>query len=229
MGTLLLIRHGQASAFEENYDRLSSKGELQARLLGETLRSCGRGLERIFCGPRVRQVRTAEIAAEAGGLPAPVVVDDLDEMRVEPLYREQLPLLFEKHAHLRSLGDAMLAADGDAARAKTFARLFAGVLSLWQREQLHAPGVESWREFQARVRRALKVICVGRAAAFTSAGPISAALQLATGATDEVTLGACMRVRNAALSEFLFSGERFSLVSFNETPWLRDEALLTLR
>ena len=32
---MLLVRHGQASWFEENYDRLSSVGEAQSRLLGE--------------------------------------------------------------------------------------------------------------------------------------------------------------------------------------------------
>jgi len=35
MGQLFLVRHGQASAFEENYDRLSSLGERQALLLGQ--------------------------------------------------------------------------------------------------------------------------------------------------------------------------------------------------
>jgi broad specificity phosphatase PhoE len=38
MSTLILVRHGQASAFEDNYDRLSSLGERQARLLGESWR-----------------------------------------------------------------------------------------------------------------------------------------------------------------------------------------------
>ena len=108
MGTLLLVRHGQASAFEDNYDRLSILGEKQARLLGETWRRRELKLDRIFTGPRVRQHRTAEIAAEAGGLPAPVVLPELDEMQVEPLFREHLPDLFARHAHLQVLGDAML-------------------------------------------------------------------------------------------------------------------------
>ncbi|HMY70015.1 MAG TPA: phosphoglycerate mutase family protein, partial [Leptospiraceae bacterium] len=35
---IFLIRHGQASFGEENYDRLSEKGRLQAELLSEYLR-----------------------------------------------------------------------------------------------------------------------------------------------------------------------------------------------
>jgi broad specificity phosphatase PhoE len=233
MGTLLLVRHGQASAFEDNYDRLSTLGEKQARMLGESWRKRGVQFERVFAGPRVRQQRTAEIAADAGGLPAPVLVQDLDEMRVEPLFREHMPDLFARHAHLAALGDAMLAADGDAARARGFARLFEAVLQLWVRGEVTTPGVESWLEFRARVRHALALVRAEargqRIAAFTSAGPVASAVQLALGADDDTTLSLAFRVRNSSVSEFVFSGERFSLASFNETPHLSDAALVTVR
>ncbi len=233
MGTLLLVRHGQASAFEDNYDRLSTLGERQARMLGESWRRREQRMDRVFVGPRVRQQRTAEIAAETGGLPPPVVLEDLDEMRVEPLFREHLPELFAKHAHLNALGDAMVAADGDVARARGFARLFEAVLQLWVRGEVNAPGVESWLEFRARVRHALAVVRTEargqRIAAFTSAGPVASAVQLALGADDDTTLSLAFRVRNSSISEFVFSGERFSLASFNETPHLPDAALVTVR
>jgi broad specificity phosphatase PhoE len=233
MGTLLLVRHGQASAFEDNYDRLSTLGEKQARLLGEAFRKSGRRVDRVFVGPRVRQRRTAEIAAEAGGLPAPVVIEGLDEMGVEPLFREHLPGLFEKHAHLAALGDAMLAADGDVARARGFARLFEATLQLWLRDEVTARGVEPWLEFRARVRHALAAVRAEarglRIAAFTSAGPVASAVQLALGADDDTTLSLAFRVRNSSVSEFLFSDDRFSLASFNETPHLPDAALVTVR
>lgn len=233
MGTLLLVRHGQASAFEDNYDRLSTLGEKQARLLGESWRRLGLQVDRVFAGPRVRQQRSAEIAAEAGALPALVVVQDLDEMGVEPLFREHMPDLFARHAHLAALGDAMLAADGNEARARGFARLFEAVLQLWLRGGVGARGVESWLEFRARVRRAIGVMQAEargqRIAAFTSAGPVASAVQLALGADDDTTLSLAFRVRNSSVSEFLFSGDRFSLSSFNETPHLADAALVTVR
>ena len=62
MGNVFMIRHGQASAFEENYDRLSTLGERQARLLGETWARRGFKPDRVFTGPRMRHERTAEIA-----------------------------------------------------------------------------------------------------------------------------------------------------------------------
>ena len=68
-----------------------------------------------------------------------------------------------------------------------------------------------------------------RIAVFTSAGPVAAAVQLALGSDDETELGLAFQVRNSSVSEFVFSAERFSLVSFNETPHLLDAALVTVR
>ncbi|HUJ24474.1 MAG TPA: histidine phosphatase family protein [Myxococcales bacterium] len=234
MGQLFLVRHGQASAFEENYDRLSSLGERQALLLGQLWAQRGIRFDRVFSGPRVRQQRTAEIAGQAGGLPVPVMLDDLDEMRVEPLFREHMPDLFVRHSHLAALGDAMLAADGNELRAQKFAQLFEAALLLWVRGEAGAPGVETWLEFRARVRQALRAVREdvahgARIAVFTSAGPVAAAVQQAMGADDETALSMAFRVRNSSFSQFVFSGERFSLASFNETPHLHDAALVTVR
>lgn len=234
MGTLYLVRHGQASAFEENYDRLSPLGERQARLLGEWWARRGPKLDRVFAGPRERQRRTAELAAEAGGLPRPVLLPELDEMGIEPLFKEHLPDLFTRHAHLQALGDAMLLADGDAGRAQSLARLFEAVLLLWARGEAGGAGVEPWQDFRARIRRALLALRDGargqRIAVFTSAGPVAAAMQLALGSDDATSLSLAFRVRNSSVSEFLFSGgDRFSAASFNETPHLDDAAQITVR
>src|SRR2546429_2065308 len=112
MATMLLVRHGQASWFEENYDRLSSVGEAQSRLLGELW--AGRGLEvtRVFTGPRLRQVRSAGRCGEAHSAsrrrwPAPVVAADLDATRIQAIFREQMPALVERPAHLRAVRDSL--------------------------------------------------------------------------------------------------------------------------
>jgi broad specificity phosphatase PhoE len=233
MGTLLLVRHGQASAFEDNYDRLSPLGERQAGLLGERWRRQGVRPDRVFSGPRVRQRRTAEIAAEVGGLPAPVVLEELDEMGVEPLFKELMPDLFARHAHLAALGDALLAADGDADRGRSIARLFEAVLLLWVEGRASAPEVEPWPAFRARVARALDAVLADArgqsVAVFTSAGPVAAAVQRALGTGDEQAVRLAFQVRNSSFSEFLFSDKRFSLASFNQTPHLEEASLVTVR
>src|SRR5438477_487415 len=62
MSILTLVRHGQASFFDANYDQLSPLGERQMRVLGEYWARRGIGFDEIFFGPRVRQQRSAELA-----------------------------------------------------------------------------------------------------------------------------------------------------------------------
>ena len=66
-----------------------------------------------------------------------------------------------------------------------------------------------------------------RVAAFTSGGPVAVAMGLALNLNDEKTLELSWMVRNAAVSEFLFSRGRFSLMTFNTVPHLTSPQLLT--
>lgn len=66
-----------------------------------------------------------------------------------------------------------------------------------------------------------------RIAAFSSGGPVAAAMGFALNLDDEKTLELSWGVRNAAYTEFLFSPGRFSLMTFNAAPHLTDSQLLT--
>jgi len=236
MGSLLLIRHGQASADAVVYDKLSPLGEAQARLLGAHWASRGDKVDRVYCGPRERQRRSAEIAIEAfraggGKVAAPELLEELDEMRIEPLLQDQLRAICEKHPLLRDLAQEMLSADTDETRTRARRKLGSTVLRLWNQGIVAAPGVETWLEFRARVRRALDTLLRGapkgaQLFAFTSAGVIGAAAQLALDLGHTHALELALQMRNAASSRFLFSSglePRFSMASFNELPHLADE------
>ena len=74
MSSLFLVRHGQASFLERNYDKLSAKGEEQARILGRYWAGLKISFDRVYSGPRVRQRETARIVGETyrtAGLPWP--------------------------------------------------------------------------------------------------------------------------------------------------------------
>ena len=59
MSQLLLIRHGQATPFEADTDRLSPLGEDQARAVGAYLLASGMLPSRVVHGPLLRQTRNA--------------------------------------------------------------------------------------------------------------------------------------------------------------------------
>jgi broad specificity phosphatase PhoE len=59
VGTILLVRHGQASLGAANYDQLSMRGELQARGLGAALADRGYALAPLCrepCADNARQL-----------------------------------------------------------------------------------------------------------------------------------------------------------------------------
>ena len=63
MSTIYLVRHGQGSFGTENYDRLSSVGREQVKLLGAHLAESGERIDHVYSGALNRQLETAELLA----------------------------------------------------------------------------------------------------------------------------------------------------------------------
>ncbi|WP_137896486.1 phosphoglycerate mutase family protein, partial [Ramlibacter sp. 2FC] len=64
MGTLYLVRHGQASFGADDYDQLSELGQRQSLRLGEYFRSRGLVFDAVLTGTLRRQVQTWEGIAQ---------------------------------------------------------------------------------------------------------------------------------------------------------------------
>jgi len=239
MGQLWLVRHGQASFLEENYDKLSAKGEAQARLLGEYWASHRLAFDHVFSGPRVRQQDTARIAGEAfrsAGVPwpAPEVLSEFDEFQAEAVIAQSLPGLIETDPLIRAMYRDFEKAEDQAARFKTFQRLFEVVIGRWAGGELPLTGIEPWQEFCERVHRGLRLLSQNgtrgrRVVVFTSGGPTGVAMQRALGLTTEATLRTAWMVPNCAYSVFLFSGDRFTLSSYNSYSHFTGRDFVTYR
>jgi broad specificity phosphatase PhoE len=239
MSHLLLVRHGQASFLEANYDKLSAKGEMQGRLLGDYWTAQNVLFDRVYAGPKVRQRETARIVGEAYKKavlpwPEPVTLTEFDEFQAEAVMQRSLPELLRVDEHVRSLHLAFENAHGKEERFKTFQRVFEVVVARWARGELPTEGVEPWPEFCARVQLGLRTLAQNgtrgqRIAVFSSGGPVGVAMQKALGLSTEATLRSAWMVRNCAYNEFLFSAGRFTLNSYNACPHLVDPTYLTYR
>lgn len=239
MSHLLLVRHGQASFLEQNYDRLSAKGEAQSRLLGEYWASHKLVLDRVYSGPRVRQQETARIVGEAyrkAGLPWPGVkiMQEFDEFKAEAVIEQALPPLLERDPHVRGMYQDFEKAEGQAERFKTFQRMFEVVVGRWAAGALPVPGIEPWADFCERVQTGFATLAQNgtrgqRIIIFTSGGPTGVAMQRALKLSTEATLKTAWMVANSAYSQFLFSGSRFTLTSYNSYPHITDRDFLTYR
>jgi broad specificity phosphatase PhoE len=239
MGIVFLVRHAQASFLESNYDELSNLGEAQARLLGQYWSRHTVVFDRAFTGPCVRQKDTLTLVSDTcrkAGIhfPDPVVLNEFDEYQAEWVLERSLPGLLEINQNIRDLHAAFQSSSGSAGRRATFAKLFEAVISKWVRGEICPPGVESWLEFCSRVNSGLTKCLSGgnrgeRIAIFTSGGPIGVAMQRALQLSAESTLNVSWMSRNSSWSEFIYSGERFTLSSFNCHAHIDDPAMLTYR
>jgi broad specificity phosphatase PhoE len=239
MAVITLVRHGQASYMQEDYDRLSPLGELQARKLGEWWVQHDFDIHQVFRGPAKRHRGTCDIVGEvmrtAGrSWPEPVIIDDLDEFDAGKVMQLYLPVLIEQDAQVRRLNDNFRAAQHSPEAGKLLQALFEEVAHHWCVNGFGIDHCESWPQFRDRIGSAFARIRVAtpkgtHTAVFTSAGPISATLAHVLGLDGRKFLDLLWTSRNCSFSEFLMSGDRLSLASFNSIPHLDNRDLLTFR
>jgi broad specificity phosphatase PhoE len=239
MGHLFVVRHAQASFLSQNYDQLSELGETQSRLLGEYWARRRVMFDRVCTGPAMRHGKTAQIVGEAyrrSGLnfPEPAILHEFNEFNGEAVLSQSLPQLLAHNAKIRELHDALQNSRTETEKRANFQRLFEAVISMWAHGEMAPENVESWQEFCTRVNRGLTAVLANAkkgqvVAIFTSGGPLSVVAQRALHLSAQDTLRIAWMARNSSFSEFLFSGDRLTLSSFNSFPHLDDDSLLTYR
>ena len=234
MGTLFLIRHGQASYGEADYDRLSVRGQEQARAVGRWLMASK--IDEIYSGPLRRQVQTVSFATETAAalgatLPPAIALPELAEYPAFEMLQHLVPRLVEVDRKFEALKSAPTPRLLDEA--------FHTILARWASDEWYVDGLERVTEFVSRVRggltRMLGAAKTGaRIACVTSAGPIGVAVGLTFGIPDARMVRTSIVIRNASITELKFRTQDFareaswkpeqvSLVTFNGTGHLTDE------
>ena len=210
MGTLYLVRHGQASFGAVDYDNLSPMGFAQSRRLGEYWAGKGLAFDAVLTGTLKRHAQTfAGIQAGLGSKYEPLVWPGLNEYDSEAVIAAIHPNKLEKpdtpelyRHHFRLLRDG---------------------LTQWMNGVVSPHGMSSYRDFQQGVTSALAHIrtqCEGNVLMVSSGGPISTAVGHILGTTPETTIELNMRIRNSAVTELVFNPKRHTLITFNTLPHL---------
>lgn len=236
MSTLFILRHGQASFGHDNYDQLSSTGYRQAGLTARHLQNIGIRFDAVYTGEMTRQKQTFQAMADVFAeedmpLPPPVAVADLNEYDATGVWNHFFPGMARENPALE-LEETRLLKD-----PKAFQTVFSRILGRWVDGAHDRPGMESWQAFRSRIAGGLKNIMEQEGSGKTvlicsSAGPIALAVQLATGMSDEQSLGLSWQVLNASVTRFRYNSRKMTLVGFNDVAALEiqgDPALLTYR
>ena len=219
MGTLYLVRHGQASFGAADYDQLSPLGQQQCQRLGQYWREHGERFDAVLIGSlRRHQQSMAGIAEGLGGLPEAEVWPGLNEYDPQALVRAIHPAPLPpattpegRRQHFRLLQDGLLAWMTGASQPEGLpphAEFLAGVMGALDRVRALAGAKEPAR-----------VLIV------SSGGPISMAVGAVLDASAAATVALNMRLRNRAITEFAVTPRRHALVSFNGLPHLDTPAL----
>jgi broad specificity phosphatase PhoE len=210
MGTLYLVRHGQASFGAADYDQLSELGARQCGQLGRYFADRGLRFEGTIRGTLKRHAQSFDaIAAAMGDVPAPIEWPGLNEYDSEAVVRAVHP-------------GALPPIDGPEGYRRHF-RLLREGLAAWMDGRAQPAGMPSWPGFVAGVQGALDQVrerFKGDVLLVSSGGPISTAVAAVLEAPPKTVIELNLRLRNSALTEFAFTPKRHMLVSYNTVPHL---------
>ena len=210
MGTLYLVRHGQASFGADDYDCLSALGERQSRRLGEYFRLRGLHFEAAISGSLRRQQQTLAGISEGLGSSLPT--------RLWPGLNE-----YDSDALIAAIHPQPLAKPGNPEMVLQYFRLLRQGLAQWMAGDIEPAGMPRYADFVTGVAGALAHVRsqhTGDVLMVSSGGPISNAIGQVLGATPDAIIDLNMRIRNSSVSELAFNPKRHALVSYNTLPHL---------
>lgn len=215
MGTLYLVRHGQASFGADDYDQLSELGQRQSERLGRYWAERGLRFDAVLTGTLKRHEQTWQGIAQGAGLDLqPQRWPGLDEYDSHAVIRAVLPCNREA-----TLGDPHT----PEGRRAHF-RLLRDGLAQWMAGTVSPEGMPDYTDFVHGITQALahvrqhhagqKVLLV------SSGGPISTAVGHVLGLSPDATIDLNMHIRNSAVTEFVFNPKRHRLLTYNTLPHL---------
>jgi len=237
MGSIYLIRHGQASFGTENYDVLSPLGYRQSVFLGDYLAQLGIQFDRCISGAMDRQQDTAHATlqriSDLGNLRQPPIEIDLafNEFEAEAVIQAHLPELLQIEP------EALHIFRNAADHRREFQRLFRYVIQRWVSGHHEKQGLESWQVFVDRVWLGLERLLSqagkkDRVAIFTSGGAITALLQRVLELPPIKAFEMNWQIVNTSLSQLKFRDHEIALASFNShahLELLKNPELITFR
>jgi broad specificity phosphatase PhoE len=211
MGTLYLVRHGQASFGADNYDKLSELGHRQCVRLGEYFRHKGVKFDAALVGTLQRQVES--LAGIAEGL----------QWKAEPLSWPGLNE-YDSQAVISAIHPEPLGKPDTPELVRHHFRLLRDGLAQWMAGTVQPEGMPSYADFVSGVTSALDHIRQNlhgkNVLIVSSGGPISTAVGHVLGTPPETTIELNLRIRNSSVTEFAFTPKRHMLVTYNTLPHL---------
>ncbi len=222
MGSIYLIRHGQASLGAANYDVLSPLGVQQSRLCGEFYQQQGLRFDRAYAGEMQRQIDTGRHALAAmQQADTPIAIDAaFNEYHSDQVVSTYLPKVIER------IPEAEYFIQNAGEHRKEFQRVFSSAITLWITDDSGSTDCPPWSAFVEQVAAGLRRVMAENAgsgqniAIFTSGGTITAALQLITQMPATSAFELNWQIVNTSVSRLQYRKDKLSLAAFNSQAHL---------
>lgn len=218
MATIYLIRHGQASFGQENYDELSDLGRQQATRLGQVLAQRIPAFDAVFLGTMTRHKQTAINCLKGfeqtiDGLDS-VFDEGWNEYDHQDILRQYRPEFINSKSMMEYIAK-------QANPKQVFETDFNAAINRWMEGQHDQEYVESWQSFSSRVHQAFRDTAVSdlnkkNIAVFTSGGPISLISQHLLGVPAEQIMRMNWTLLNCGITKIVTTGSRSFIASLNE-------------
>lgn len=215
MGSIYLIRHGQASFAHSNYDQLSDTGIVQATVLGQALKARLPQVDAVYSGSLQRHRDTARHALQALGLTTAVHErSDLNEYDHEDIIARHTPRYASRVVMMAEMAITL-------EPRKAFQRFFKEAVARWVGGQHDAEYAEAWPAFKQRCLGAVQGIAqeLGRsktALVFTSGGPVTALAQNLLRIDDANAFTLNWTLVNCGITKLIYSDGAMHLSTLNE-------------
>ncbi len=211
MGTLTIVRHGQASFLADDYDQLSPLGKSQSERLGTYWASRGQSFDAVFLGSLRRHAQT--FAGINAGLQLGVPT------HVRPELNE-----YDSHAVIAATHASPLPPRDTPEGFKQHFRILRDGLRQWMDGTVAPEGMPSYQDFVAGIVSVAREICQHHVKQnvllVSSGGPISTLVGHLLATMPETTIELNYQIRNTAVCEMRITPKRLKFMTFNALPHL---------
>lgn len=218
MTVIYLVRHGQASFGQQNYDKLSDLGHQQATLLGESLVSRIGKFDKVVLGSMLRHKQTLQNCLTAMQQNTPENDWHVDAGWNEYDHHDILAQMGPEFADAPSIERWVRSQDNPKA---AFEKLFNDAMNRWMSGTYDNQYVESWDDYQQRIKKALQQVIsqangATKIAVFSSGGPISVVSQALLGVDPKKVMQVNWTLVNCSLTKLVSTGSRTFVSTLND-------------
>lgn len=224
MTTIYLVRHGQASFGAESYDKLSTKGEQQATLIGQFFKKILKEQPYVVAGSMQRHQQTAQLAL-AECFPNTIIHTESvwNEFNHQQVFTQYEP-------RFNDLDFLKQETSKEKSPRAYLAKIFDGAINRWTGGEHDHDYEETWPNFKHRIEiEALQQLCEELAnsnpryaVVFTSGGVISVITGQLLQLNVNRTFALNWAITNTSLITLRLVGDQPQLLSLNEHHFIKE-------